>query len=109
MTSYFVKQPEKYRREPRSRHNDRTEVKTKLPPIWTFSTEAEAIEFAKTFKACWVEVWFEGKVLFRNFPTDKPRWMSKKKAARISEQNAKVRDEQTKESEETRYGKRYNV
>lgn len=92
--SYFVKIPEKYRRHQSRRSKyGREESRVKLAPVWTFNTESEAVTFAKSFQSCWVEVWHENKVLFRNFSTDKPKWLTDYEAQVIREKNEKIQQE----------------
>jgi len=85
--SYFVQIPSKYRNRPtRKAQHKRDADKPKLPSVWTFGTESEAIEFAKSFKSCWVEVRHEGRIIYKNYP-DKVTWMSEAEATVVREQN----------------------
>jgi len=66
---YLVKQPEKYRK---------AKSKSKrLNPSWHFDTEQEAKAFADSFKECWVDVWFEGKIVHSNYSKAVPDWFRK--------------------------------
>jgi hypothetical protein len=89
MNTYFVKQPARYRRESKNQRKGAV----KLAPVWTFGTEAEAVAFARTFEVCYVEVIFQGKVLFRNFNLERPKWVSEAEATVIRESNRQVQDD----------------
>ena len=78
--TYFVKPAAKFRRSKSER----------LAPVWSFSDETQAIEFAKGFEVCWVDVVHEGKVIFSNYSLEKPKWMSEAEATVVREQNKQV-------------------
>lgn len=80
-----------------SRNLRNAQQQPRLAPVWTFEDEAKAIEFAKSFTVCYVDVVHEGKVIFRNYSTEKPKWMSEGEATVVREQNkiAKDMDAQT--------------
>ena len=95
--SYFVKIPTQYRRPSKKRvqacqGSKELALKTYLPPVWSFHTEVEAIDFVKAEKNLWLEVWFEGKVIYKNF-NPKPVWLTLEQAAAIREHNAKVNEQ----------------
>ena len=75
--TYFVRIPARFRRSKKT---------ARLAPIWTFDNEVDAIDFAKTFEVCWVEVTFDNKVIFKNYSTAK--WMSEAEALIVKQQNA---------------------
>ena len=81
--TYFVRIPPRFRRSKSAR----------LAPIWTFNSEVEAIDFAKTFQVCWVEVTLDNKVIFKNYSTAK--WMSEAEAAIVHKQNLDAGVERT--------------
>lgn len=91
--SYFVKQPDKYRRESKkSKYGRHTEL-PKVSPIWTFSEAPEAIEFAKSFQVCYVQVWHEGKVIFQNFAEKPAQWLSLEDGLKVKERNESILNE----------------
>jgi len=81
--TYFVKIPAKFRRG--------NAASRRMAPVWSFSTEVEAIDFAKTFEICWVEVSVDNKVIFRNYSTD-TKWMSEAQATAMREQTLETQD-----------------
>lgn len=82
--SYFVKIPDKFRR-PSKRSKYGREPQLRVAPIWTFSEEKDAVEFAKSFFACLVQVWHEGKVIFQNYSSELPQWYKDHKAGIVHE------------------------
>lgn len=82
-TSFFVKCVNR-RPGPKARKNP---MLMHLQPVWTFDTEQQAIDFGKTFETCWVQVVQNGKVLWQNFPKEKPKWMSLEQAEIVRKNN----------------------
>lgn len=87
--TYFVKIPAKFRRG--------KAASRRMAPVWSFSTEVEAIEFAKSFESCWVEVSFDNKVIFKNYSIDKS-WVSEAEATVIRQQNLATQDDMAQAS-----------
>lgn len=82
--TYFVKQPAKFRR---------SKKELKLAPVWSFGSEVEAIEFAKSFESCYVDVIHDGKVIFRNYPHPFiNKWMSEAEAVVVRETNKAINE-----------------
>lgn len=75
---FIVQRPAKYsRRSSKSTAKMAKRNHFTLSPVWVFETEAQAVEFAKSFKACWVEVVHQGKVVYKNYNDAKPQWYKK--------------------------------
>ena len=83
--TYFVRIPEKFRRK----GNKSQSLFNRFAPRWTFNTEVDAIEFAKSFQSCWVEVSFNNEVIFKNY-SNAPKWMSEDEATVVREQNKQL-------------------
>lgn len=74
--SYFVKIHAKSRRLPDSeRRRKENPLLKSIVPSWSFPTEVEAVAFAQTFQVCWVQVWHQGKVIYKNFDDSIKQWV----------------------------------
>lgn len=93
--TFFVKIPAKFRRG--------VSASRRMSPIWSFTTEVEAIEFAKSFTICYVDVTHDGKVIFRNYSLEKPKWMSEAESTVAREQNRQTQDDM---AQKAGYGKK---
>lgn len=91
---YQVKSPAKFRRGIVKQKEKRNKID--ITPRWFFETEQEAIAFAKTFEICYVDVWFQGQVIFRNYSIEKPVWMSEGEATVVREQNVNAKADRDK-------------
>lgn len=86
---WFVKMAAKYRRAVRG---------SILRPasVYSFGSEPEARAFANGFSICRVDVWHQGKVVFSNYSTERPKWVSEGEALVIREQNKQTIDDRKK-------------
>ena len=91
--TYFVKIPAKFRRG--------KAASRRMAPVWSFNTEVEAIDFAKSFECCWVEVSIDNKVIFKNY-CDNPKWMSEGEAIVVREQNRQSNEDKRQEYAKTK-------